>query len=175
MLYHLINLPFTHINNCEDPARILPGDIIPNPMVPIFPPIPSPPHINLHPTPPLNIFICGPNVEPGDIWTLRGDIVPHPMMPIFPSINLPQTQTQTPPRVHIQNRETHGPCMVILFHTPWCPFSVKLAPHYNAFPRAFRNVAVYSIDVAEHKAFVQGCSRGNPNYYQGKEAKNCGN
>lgn len=44
---------------------------------------------------------------------------------------------------------TETDCYLVLFYVPWCPFSVRLAPMYNALPRAFTNFNVLAFDVSE--------------------------
>ena len=39
-------------------------------------------------------------------------------------------------------------CFLVLFYVPWCPFSARLAPIYNALPRAFLNLDVLAFDVS---------------------------
>lgn len=40
-------------------------------------------------------------------------------------------------------------CFLVLFYVPWCPFSVRLAPTYNALPRAFTDFDVLAFDVSK--------------------------
>lgn len=40
-------------------------------------------------------------------------------------------------------------CFLVLFYVPWCPFSARLAPIYNALPRAFANFDVLAFDVSK--------------------------
>jgi len=44
------------------------------------------------------------------------------------------------------NSSIFGRCTVVLFYAPWCMFSVRLAPHYNALARAFPTLDVVAID-----------------------------
>ena len=39
-------------------------------------------------------------------------------------------------------------CFLVLFYVPWCPFSARLAPIYNALPRAFLNLDILAFDVS---------------------------
>jgi hypothetical protein len=39
-------------------------------------------------------------------------------------------------------------CFLVLFYVPWCPFSARLAPFYNALPRAFLTMSVLAFDVS---------------------------
>lgn len=41
---------------------------------------------------------------------------------------------------------TNGHCTVVLFYAPWCIFSARVAPHYNALARAFPKLDVVAID-----------------------------
>ena len=40
-------------------------------------------------------------------------------------------------------------CFLVLFYVPWCPFSTRLAPIYNAVPRAFPNLDILAFDVSK--------------------------
>lgn len=40
-------------------------------------------------------------------------------------------------------------CFLVMFYVPWCPFSARLAPIYNALPRAFSNLSVFAFDVSK--------------------------
>jgi hypothetical protein len=40
-------------------------------------------------------------------------------------------------------------CFLVLFYAPWCRFSVKLAPIYNALPKAFPNLDIMAFDVTK--------------------------
>lgn len=44
---------------------------------------------------------------------------------------------------------TETECFLVLFYVPWCPFSTRLAPIYNALPRAFANFDVLAFDVSK--------------------------
>lgn len=52
----------------------------------------------------------------------------------------------------IKARSTPSNCTVVLFFTHWCPWSAKAAPHFNALPRAFRNIRFAAIDSSVHTA-----------------------
>lgn len=40
-------------------------------------------------------------------------------------------------------------CFLVLFYVPWCPFSARLAPFYNALPKAFLNLDILAFDVSK--------------------------
>lgn len=40
-------------------------------------------------------------------------------------------------------------CFVVLFYVPWCPFSAKLAPYFNALPRAIPHLDFLAFDVSK--------------------------
>lgn len=40
-------------------------------------------------------------------------------------------------------------CIVVLFYVPWCPFSAKLAPFFNALPRAIPHLDFLAFDVSK--------------------------
>lgn len=43
-------------------------------------------------------------------------------------------------------------CSVVLFFTPWCQFSAKLAPHFNALPRVFSSMHFLALDASQHSS-----------------------
>lgn len=43
----------------------------------------------------------------------------------------------------------HGNCLLVMFYAPYCPFSAKVAPAYNALGRAFRTLHVVAIDAVK--------------------------
>lgn len=44
-------------------------------------------------------------------------------------------------------------CFVVMFYVPWCPFSARLAPHYNALPRAFKQLDIVAFDVSKSTGY----------------------
>ena len=40
-------------------------------------------------------------------------------------------------------------CFLVLFYVPWCPFSARLAPLFNALPKAFPNLDILAFDVSK--------------------------
>jgi hypothetical protein len=40
-------------------------------------------------------------------------------------------------------------CFLVLFYTPWCRFSARVAPMYNALPRAFPDLEIVAFDVSK--------------------------
>ncbi len=52
----------------------------------------------------------------------------------------------------VRSKSVPGNCTLVLFHAPWCPFSAKAAPHYNALPRAYPPLRVVAIDVQKWKS-----------------------
>ncbi|GBN14886.1 Thioredoxin domain-containing protein 15 [Araneus ventricosus] len=44
---------------------------------------------------------------------------------------------------------TTGDCVVVLFFSNQCVFSARMAPHFNALPRVFPDIAFYAVDVME--------------------------
>ncbi|GFU06385.1 thioredoxin domain-containing protein 15 [Nephila pilipes] len=44
---------------------------------------------------------------------------------------------------------TTGDCVVVLFYSNQCVFSARMAPHFNALPRVFPDIAFYAVDVVE--------------------------
>lgn len=45
---------------------------------------------------------------------------------------------------------TDGECAVVLFYSPWCVFSARAAPHFNALARVFPHISFYAIDAVQH-------------------------
>lgn len=44
-------------------------------------------------------------------------------------------------------------CVVVLFYSKFCPFSMKMAPDFNAFGRAFLGVDIMAVDVSDTSGF----------------------
>ncbi len=42
--------------------------------------------------------------------------------------------------------DTYANCVVVMFYAPWCPFSAKVAPHYNALSRVFPRIDFLAVD-----------------------------
>lgn len=40
-------------------------------------------------------------------------------------------------------------CFFVLFYVPWCPYSAKLAPIFNALPRAFPHLDILAFDLSK--------------------------
>ena len=45
-------------------------------------------------------------------------------------------------------------CFLVLFYVPWCQFSTRLAPIYNALPKAFPNLDIIAFDVSKSIGYV---------------------
>jgi hypothetical protein len=45
-------------------------------------------------------------------------------------------------------------CFLVLFYVPWCPFSARLAPIYNALPRAFPNLDILAFDISKSFGYI---------------------
>ena len=50
---------------------------------------------------------------------------------------------------HLLSESDANDCFVVLFYVPWCPYSAKVAPYFNALPRAFLNLDFYAFDVSK--------------------------
>ncbi len=50
----------------------------------------------------------------------------------------------------IQRNSTEDWCLIVNFNAPHCPFSARLAPHFNALPRAFPALYVSAVDATEY-------------------------
>lgn len=44
--------------------------------------------------------------------------------------------------------ESNNHCALVLFYAPWCVFSAKAAPHFNALARVFPQLDVFAINAA---------------------------
>ncbi|XP_054719619.1 thioredoxin domain-containing protein 15-like [Uloborus diversus] len=42
-----------------------------------------------------------------------------------------------------------GECSVVLFYSSQCAFSARMAPHFNALPRVFPDIAFYAVDILQ--------------------------
>lgn len=40
-------------------------------------------------------------------------------------------------------------CFLVLFYVPWCPFSARIAPIFNAIPKAFLGLDILAFDVSK--------------------------
>ncbi|ULT94042.1 hypothetical protein L5515_010645 [Caenorhabditis briggsae] len=51
----------------------------------------------------------------------------------------------------IKMRDYYGRdwCMVVLFHSPSCPFSSRLAAHFNEIPKKFQNLISVAVDASD--------------------------
>lgn len=49
----------------------------------------------------------------------------------------------------VNKNSTTGDCVVVLFYSNQCVFSARMAPHFNALPRVFPDIAFYAVDVVE--------------------------
>lgn len=78
---------------------------------------------------------------------------------------VPRNETDVVPKVMIFNssellvhlgprNSTSSRCTVVLFFAPWCTFSARLAPHYNALARAFSNLDIVAIDAFHFSKLV---------------------
>jgi hypothetical protein len=45
-------------------------------------------------------------------------------------------------------------CFIVMFYVPWCPFSARLAPNYNALPRAFKQLDILAFDISKSTGYV---------------------
>ncbi len=55
---------------------------------------------------------------------------------------------------NVTNRTTPAVCSVVLFYAPWCPFSARAAPHYNALARLYPDLNFIAVDASRHHAFT---------------------
>lgn len=44
------------------------------------------------------------------------------------------------------NNSTAGECSIVMFYSPYCVFSARAAPHFNALARVFPGVKCYAVD-----------------------------
>ena len=50
---------------------------------------------------------------------------------------------------HYLSESNSTDCFFVLLFVTWCPFSARLAPIFNALPRAFSNLDVLAFDVSK--------------------------
>ena len=55
---------------------------------------------------------------------------------------------------NVTNRTTPAICSLVLFYAPWCPFSARAAPHYNALARLYPDLVLMAVDANRHHAFT---------------------
>lgn len=51
----------------------------------------------------------------------------------------------------VKSKTNPGNCTIVMFYAPWCPFSAKAAPHFNALPRVYPPLKVVAIDAYQYK------------------------
>lgn len=51
---------------------------------------------------------------------------------------------------NVTSRSSVGPCYLIYFYSPYCPFSVMGSPYVNALARSVPDIPVYGLDSIEH-------------------------
>lgn len=55
---------------------------------------------------------------------------------------------------NVTNRTMPAICSLVLFYAPWCPFSSKAAPHFNALARHFPDLVMIAVDANRHHTFT---------------------
>lgn len=55
---------------------------------------------------------------------------------------------------NVTNRTIPAVCSLVLFYAPWCPFSKKAAPHFNALARHFPDLVMIAVDANRHHTFT---------------------
>ena len=55
---------------------------------------------------------------------------------------------------NVTNRTTPAICSLVLFYAPWCPFSARAAPHYNALARLYPDLVLMAVDASRHHTFT---------------------
>lgn len=53
----------------------------------------------------------------------------------------------TPPT---SNNASTNECVIVLFYSPQCVFSARMAPHYNALARVYPDIAFYAVNAMEY-------------------------
>lgn len=53
----------------------------------------------------------------------------------------------TPP---VSNNASTNECVVVLFYSPQCVFSARMAPHYNALARVYPNITFFAVDAMDY-------------------------
>ena len=52
---------------------------------------------------------------------------------------------------NVTNRSMPAECHLVIFYAPWCPFSAKAAPHFNALARIYPDMTLYAVDSSKHQ------------------------
>ncbi|XP_055942851.1 thioredoxin domain-containing protein 15-like [Argiope bruennichi] len=67
-----------------------------------------------------------------------------------PTVTVANSSTLLKVLAPVANKNsTIGDCVVVLFYSNQCVFSARMAPHFNALPRVFPDIAFYAVDVIE--------------------------
>ena len=62
------------------------------------------------------------------------------------STSLQSNTTSSPSSEVNVTKPAEVACVVLLLYTPWCRFTARMAPDYNALGRAFPHLDVYAIN-----------------------------
>jgi thiol-disulfide isomerase/thioredoxin len=54
----------------------------------------------------------------------------------------------------VTNRSSPAICSLVLFYAPWCPFSAKSAPHFNALARLFPDIVIMAADANRNQGLT---------------------
>ena len=55
----------------------------------------------------------------------------------------------------LKNDSLQPNCAIVMFYAPWCMFSARTAPHFNALARAFPQIDVLAIDAIHFSKWVK--------------------
>lgn len=101
--------------------------------------------------------ICSIEVQPSDIDPLASNVHNASLNPLpSPCLKMASLEDLNYPAVMLMNstqllmhlgNQTGGICTLVLFYAVWCPFSMKLAPAYNALGRLFPTVPIIAVDI----------------------------
>ncbi|XP_050735847.1 thioredoxin domain-containing protein 15-like isoform X1 [Eriocheir sinensis] len=51
---------------------------------------------------------------------------------------------------NVTSRSSSGPCFLVYFFSPYCPFSIMGSPYVNALARSLPNIPIFGLDSIEH-------------------------
>lgn len=54
----------------------------------------------------------------------------------------------------VETNSSQHECYLVLFYFPWCSFSLKAAPHYNALARVYPQLHFLAVDAYTHNRSV---------------------
>lgn len=90
-------------------------------------------------------------MEPDKIVHSCGNKFREPRFaPLVHLMNASMFTTQDTSKNQSGAGNTEDWCMMVNFYAPYCPFSARLAPFYNALPRAFPSLFIAAVDATQN-------------------------